>query len=67
MVTVEVGSGANVEDAAEKSSFETVTKTSRGARSRDFLIFPPPAVGCEVKFVGEIAVVPGNILPSSYC
>lgn len=58
-----------MEDAAEKSSFETVTKTSRGVgfRSRDFLIFPPPAAGCEVKFMGEIAVVPGNILPSSYC
>ena len=71
MVVVEVGSGVNVEDMAEKSNFETVTKTSRGARSWDFLfIFPPLAAGrtgCKVKFMGEIVAVPGNILPSSYC
>lgn len=58
-----------MEDAAEKCNFETVTKTSRGARSWDFL-FPPPAAGstgCEAKFMTEVASVPGNILPSSYC
>lgn len=58
-----------MEDVAGKSDFETVTKTSHGAGSWDFL-FPPPAAGstgCEVKFMTEVASVPGNILPSSYC
>lgn len=59
MVTVEAGSGVTAEDAAEKSNFETVRKTSPGAKSRDFLLcFSSPTAGCagsEVKFMGEIA------------
>lgn len=59
MVTVEAGLGVTVEDAAEKSSFKTVAQTSRGAKSRDFLLcFSSPAAGRaggEVKFMGEIA------------
>lgn len=46
-------------------------KTSRGARNRDFLFILSPLAagrtGCDMKFMGEIVVVPGNILPSSYC
>lgn len=55
---VEAGSGVTVEVAAEKSNFETVTKTSHGAKSWDFLLcFSSPATGHaggEVKFMGEI-------------
>lgn len=67
---VEAGSGVTVEVAEEKSNSETVTKTSHGAKSWDFLIcFSSPTTGRaggEVKFMGE-SVVLGNILPHLYC